>query len=143
MTTPAISPLLQLLDTADAHGGLQTDDVLSLALPLLREVSALHEQGKVAALGSVFAYRVDDAPALALAQPTGAEPRQNREAIAPLEQPAASVLRVVGEHRVTLDADEGVSVEHGPVSASQLAALLKRIDDGTISGKGARSPSME
>ncbi|MET3443540.1 very-short-patch-repair endonuclease [Variovorax paradoxus] len=110
--TLAISPLLQLLDTADAHGGLQTDDVLSLVLPLLREVSALHEQGKVAALGSAFAYRVDDTPALALSQPTGAEPRQNREAIAPLEQPAASVLRVVGEHRVTLDADEGVSVEN-------------------------------
>jgi len=112
MTTPATSPIQQLLDTADAHGGLQTDDVLSLVLPLLREVSALHEQGKVAALGSVFAYRVDDTPALALAQPTGTEPRQNREAIAPLEQPAASVLRVIGEHRVTLDADEGVSVEN-------------------------------
>ena len=35
-----IAPLLQLLDTADAHGGLQTDDVLALALPLLREVIA-------------------------------------------------------------------------------------------------------
>jgi hypothetical protein len=110
--TAAIAPLLQLLDTADAHGGLQTDDVLSLVLPLLREVSALHEQGKVAALGSAYAYRVDDTPALVLVQPEGAEPRQNREAIAPLEAPAASVLRVVGEHRVTLDADEGVSVEN-------------------------------
>ncbi|WP_241027261.1 AAA domain-containing protein [Variovorax sp. RKNM96] len=107
-----VAPLLQLLDTADTHGGLQTDDVLSLVLPLLREVSALHEQGKVAALGSAFAYRVDDTPALVLVQPEGAEPRQNREAIAPLEAPAASVLRVVGEHRVTLDADEGVSVEN-------------------------------
>src|SRR4051812_18797608 len=106
-----VAPLLQLLDTADTHGGLQTDDVLSLVLPLLREVSALHEQGKVAALGSAFAYRVNDTPALVLAQPEGAEPRQNREAIAPLEAPAASVLRVVGEHRMTLDADEGVSVE--------------------------------
>jgi very-short-patch-repair endonuclease len=112
--TLATAPLLQLLDTADAHGGLQTDDVLNLVLPLLREVSALHEQGRVAALGSAFAYRLTDATdtaALALAQPEGAEPRRNPDAIAPLEQPAASVLRVVGEQRVTVDADDGTSVE--------------------------------
>ncbi|WP_418116709.1 AAA domain-containing protein [Variovorax sp. 350MFTsu5.1] len=112
MTTQASAPLLQLIDAADAHGGLQTDDVLKLVLPLLREVSALHEQGKVAALGNAFAYRVTEAPALALAQPEGTEPRRNPEAIAPLEQPATSVLRVVGEQRVTIDADAGVSVEN-------------------------------
>jgi hypothetical protein len=115
--TTAPAPLLQLLDTADAHGGLQTDDVLKLVLPLLREVSALHEQGKVAALGNVFAYRVTDVPALALAHPEGADPRRNLEAIAPLEQPAASVLRVVGEARVTIDADDGLSVENLAVMA--------------------------
>ncbi|MGJ7611255.1 MULTISPECIES: AAA domain-containing protein [unclassified Variovorax] len=115
--TTATAPLLQLLATADTHGGLQTDDVLKLVLPLLREVSALHEQGKVAALGSVFAYRVTDVPALALAQTEGADPRRNLEAIAPLEQPAASVLRVVGEERVTLDADAGLSVENLAVMA--------------------------
>jgi DNA polymerase III delta prime subunit len=114
------APLLQLLDTADAHGGLQTDDVLKLALPLLREVSALHDQGKVAALGNVFAYRVTEAPAapaLALAKPGGADPRRNPEAIAPLEQPVASVLRVVGEQRVTIDADTGIAVENLAVMA--------------------------
>jgi DNA polymerase III delta prime subunit len=109
---PAPPPLLQLLDTADAHGGLQTDDVLNVVLPLLREVAALHEQGKVAAVGSAMAYRVDDAPALALARPEGTAPRHAREAIAALEQPAASVLRVVGEHRVTVDAGEGLAVEN-------------------------------
>jgi len=115
--TPPTAPLLQLLDTADAHGGLQTDDVLNLVLPLLRAVSALHEQGKVALLGSAFAYRVTDAPALALAQPDGAEPRRNPEAIAPLELPAASVLRVVGEQRITLDSDTGASLENLTVMA--------------------------
>jgi hypothetical protein len=116
----ATAPLLQLLDTADAHGGLQTDDVLKLVLPLLREVSALHDQGKVAALGNVFAYRVTEAPAapaLALAKPGGADPRRNPEAIAPLEQPVASVLRVVGEQRVTIDADAGIAVENLAVMA--------------------------
>lgn len=120
LAAPLAAPLLQLLDTAEAHGGLQTDDVLHLVLPLLREVSALHEQGKVAALGSAFAYRTTDAPgvpALTLAQPEGAEPRRNLEAIAPLEQPAASVLRVVGEQRVTVDADAGVSLENLEVMA--------------------------
>lgn len=121
VTATATAPLLQLLDTADAHGGLQTDDVLKLVLPLLREVSALHEQGKVAALGNVFAYRVTEAPAapaLALANPEGAEPRRHPEAIAPLEQPVASVLRVVGEQRVTIDADASVAVENLAVMAN-------------------------
>ena len=118
--TLAPAPLLQLLATAEAHGGLQTDDVLKLVLPLLREVSALHELGNVAALGSAFAYRVTDAPAepaLALVQPDGTAPRRHPEAIAPLEQPAASVLRVVGEQRVTIDADASVAVENLAVMA--------------------------
>ncbi|BEP55408.1 hypothetical protein GmRootV118_26520 [Variovorax sp. V118] len=88
--TLAPAPLLQLLATAEAHGGLQTDDVLKLVLPLLREVSALHELGHVAALGNAFAYRVTDAPAepaLALAQPEGTAPRRHPEAIAPLDNP--------------------------------------------------------
>lgn len=107
-----IAPLLQLLDTADAHGGLQTDDVLALALPLLREVSALHEQGRVAALGHAMAYRVNEVPALELAQPAGAEPKRNPQAIAPLERPVASVLRVVGEERVTVEGGIGVAREN-------------------------------
>ncbi|MFS2052561.1 hypothetical protein ACEN8K_27210, partial [Variovorax sp. CT11-76] len=107
-----IAPLLQLLDTADAHGGLQTDDVLALALPLLREVSALHEQGRVAALGHAMAYRVNEVPALELAQPAGAEPKRNPQAIAPLERPMASVLRVVGEERVTVEGGIGVAREN-------------------------------
>ncbi|QOF81192.1 AAA domain-containing protein [Variovorax sp. 38R] len=118
--TLAPAPLLQLLATAETHGGLQTDDVLKLVLPLLREVSALHELGNVAALGSAFAYRVTDAPAepaLALAQPDGTAPRRHPEAIAPLEQPAASVLRVVGETRLTVDAEAGVALENLAVMA--------------------------
>ncbi len=122
MTSPTPSPtptaaLLQLLDTADTHGGLQTDDVLKLVLPLLREVLALHEQGQVAALGTAFAYRVTDVPALALSQPEGQAPLRHLEAIAPLEQPAASVLRVVGEQRITIDADAGVSLDNLEVMA--------------------------
>jgi len=43
-----------------------------------------------------------------------------------------------GELASTLH-EEGVSIGHGPVSAAQLAAILERIGDGTISGRGAKA----
>jgi len=43
-----------------------------------------------------------------------------------------------GELAATLH-EEGVAIGHGPVSAAQLAAILERIGDGTISGRGAKA----
>lgn len=105
------APLLDLLDRADAHGGLQNDDVVAVVLPLLREVAALHEQGLVASLAGPFAYRVTEAGALALANPEGLPPREARDAVARLQAPPGSVLRVVGEVIATADFDDGLAVE--------------------------------
>lgn len=110
MAEPQQAPLLSLLDAGLARGGLQTDDVLAVLLPLLREAAALHEQGLVAPLDGVFAYRVTEAGALALAQPQGRPPVLHFDAVARLQAPAGSVLRVVGETRVTQDAEQGTEV---------------------------------
>jgi hypothetical protein len=120
------APLLALLDAGLSRGGLQTDDVLALVLPLLREVAALHEQGLVAALDGVSAYRVADAGTLALLRPQGAPPTSNREAIERLQAPVASVLRVVGETRLTHEADTGLAVENLAVAQGDAQAPLTR-----------------
>ncbi|MEP6502136.1 MAG: DUF4011 domain-containing protein [Betaproteobacteria bacterium] len=126
------APLIAVLAAGLARGGLQSDDVLALVLPLLREVGALHEHGQVAALDSVHAYRVIEAgaaapaPALALAKPLGDAPTTAAEAIARLQAPQASVLRVVGELRVTHGEDGSAEVRDLEVADGADAAILQR-----------------
>ena len=106
-----LAPLLQLIARADAHGGLQNDDVIALVLPLLREVAAMHEQGLVASLGKPGAYLVTADDTLALARPVGLPPVLARDAVERLQAPPGSVLRVVGESTVTTGAQTEVAVE--------------------------------
>jgi predicted DNA-binding WGR domain protein len=115
-------PLLALLEAGLSRGGLQTDDVLAVTLPLLREVAALHEQGQVAQLEGAASYRVTEAGTLALLRAEGAAPTANREAIERLQAPAASVLRVLGETRVTHEADAGLVVDDLRVDDAAAAA---------------------
>jgi hypothetical protein len=125
-----IAPLTALIDAGAAGGGLQTDDVLAIALPLLRETAALHERGLVAELSDVRAYRVlesgDGAQVLALARPEGAATRSETGAIARVQAPVASVLRVVGESRITQEEGVGVQVDDLSVAESADAATLTR-----------------
>jgi len=124
------APLTALIDAGAEAGGLQTDDVLAIALPLLREVAALHERGRVADLADVRAYRVDEsaegAQVLALARPDGVAMASTPEALARVQAPAASVLRVVGETRLTHDEGEGLRVDDLLVAESADAATLGR-----------------
>ena len=127
---PDIAPLTALVDAGVAGGGLQTDDVLAIALPLLREAAALHERGLVAELSDAHAYRVveldDGAQVLVLARPEGAAPKSEAGAIARVQAPAASVLRVVGESRVTQEEGLGLEVNDLSVVESADAASLSR-----------------
>jgi predicted DNA-binding WGR domain protein len=120
------APLLALLDAGLGRGGLQTDDVLAVVLPLLREVAQLHEQGRVAALDGVLSYQVTDAGALTLTLPQGAAPSSNRVAVERLQGPAASVLRVVGESRLTHEADSGIARDDLAVASEATQAALSR-----------------
>jgi len=125
-----LAPLTRLIAAGAEAGGLQTDDVLAIALPLLREVAALHERGLVADLADVRAYRVDEsehgAQVLALARPDGVAMTSTPEAVARLQAPAASVLRVVGETRLTHDEGEGLQVDDLLVAETADAATLAR-----------------
>ena len=127
---PDIAPLTALVDAGVAGGGLQTDDVLAIALPLLREAAALHERGLVADLSDVRAYRVvesdDGAQSLALAWPEGVAAKSETGAIARVQAPAASVLRVVGESRITQEEGLGLQVDDLSVVESADAASLTR-----------------
>lgn len=105
--------LLRVLDAGLAEGGLQTDDVLALVLPLLRQVAALHEQARVAQLDGVEAYDQAEDGGLRLTRPEGRAPRDNRAAIERLAAPATSVLRVVGQSRI--DTEVGADGGAGPL----------------------------
>jgi len=120
------APLLALLDAGLSRGGLQTDDVLALVLPLLREVAVLHEQGWVAALDGVYAYQVSETGSLTLLQAQGTAPTSNRKAIERLQAPAASVLRVVGETRLTHESDNDLAVDNLDVAQGDAATPLTR-----------------
>lgn len=118
--------LLRLLDTGLAHGGLQTDDVLTLVLPLFRQVAELHDHEQVAALQGAASIVQRDQGGLALARPAGLAPRLQREAVERLQAPVSSVLHVVGEHRVTVDDHMGLEVEDLAVAEVADAGTLKR-----------------
>ena len=104
------APLLQLLDSALDRGGLQTDDVLAVIGPLLREVVTLHENGLVAALDGPYAYAVNEGGTLTLRRPQGTHPVSNRPELERLQVPVSSVLHLVGDVQLTNAAESGVEV---------------------------------
>lgn len=120
------APLLALLEAGTSRGGLQTDDVLAVLLPLLREVTALHERELVASLDGTSSYIVTDAGSLALQRPQGWPPTLDRAAIDRLQAPASSVLRVVGESRLTHEADTVVEVQNLAVGSADANEPLTR-----------------
>jgi len=120
------APLLKLLDAGINLGGLQTDDVLAIVLPLLREVSALHEHGRVAELDGPFAYQSSDDGGLRLLLPEGVEPTHNSAEIDRLQVPASSALRVVGESRLTIEAENSTEVQDLKVAADRQPVEIKR-----------------
>ena len=113
------APLLTILDAGLSHGGLQSDDVLALLLPLLREVAALHEQGRVAELDGPHAYLRLATGGLGLLRPQGVAPTDQRAAVERLQAPVTSVLRIIGERRVTVDGEDGVAVQDLGVAPAQ------------------------
>lgn len=115
------APLLVLQVAALERGGLQSDDVLALVLPLLREVASLHDSGRVAALDGPHAYLVDETGALVLKRPEGAHPRSNLAALERLQGPVSSVLRVVGEARLINETDAAVQVQDLTVASGGIA----------------------
>ena len=117
------APLLQLQAAALERGGLQTDDVIAICVPLLREVATLHENGLVAILDGVHAYAVTEGGALTLKRPQGTHPVSNRPALERLQAPVSSVLRLVGDLQLTNAADKGVEIRDLGVEQDDAPAL--------------------
>jgi predicted DNA-binding WGR domain protein len=117
------APLLQLLDTALDRGGLQTDDVLAVIGPLLREVVTLHENGLVAALDGPYAYAVNEGGTLTLRRPQGTHPVSNRPELERLQVPVSSVLHLVGDVQLTNTSESGVEVRDLGVAQGDEARL--------------------
>ncbi|BCU76586.1 DNA helicase [Luteolibacter sp. LG18] len=81
------------------------EDVLAAVLPLMREVAAIHDAGRVAPLRGLSAIAVQDDRALALTSAEGIEPRHHEGVVQRLLAPASHGVEVTGEQR--RESDEG------------------------------------
>lgn len=89
--------------------GLATDDVLVLMLPLFKEVTALHAQGRVAGLdpGNIV---LGESGALRLRDAIGEPSTIDVEAINRVQPLPGSALNIVGELRRSIDTAKGTQV---------------------------------
>jgi predicted DNA-binding WGR domain protein len=92
------------------HTPYPADDVVHMLLPLIRAVAALHEDGRVAALGLTDIVEAADG-SFRLKDPTGLAPKSNVRAVQNAQPHASSALKIVGEYRVTVDDTKGTQIE--------------------------------
>lgn len=114
------NPFLAHLAAAEEKGGFQTDDVLAAVLPLFRQIADLHAEERVAPLEGVAAITIAESGALRI-DGDGIAPRDRKDKVEALQRPLVSALRVVGQGRVTADADDGISWQDLRVGESEEA----------------------
>jgi predicted DNA-binding WGR domain protein len=102
----ADTPFLQFLRSGNDRGGFQTDDVLACMLPLLEQVRAAHEGGRVAPLQGTEHLLVKERR-LAIDPTRFQAPRKNSAAVEQLQTPVSHGVDVVGSARVTSELDRG------------------------------------
>ncbi|MEI9985752.1 MAG: hypothetical protein WDN69_22765 [Aliidongia sp.] len=93
------------------------------ALPLLRQVAALHEQGRVAAL-TLADLGQDASGILMLRTPEGVALQLDLAAVDRVQPRPGSALSLIGESRVTNDAATGLGVEE--LTASDDESLIAK-----------------
>ncbi|WP_298289489.1 AAA domain-containing protein [Novosphingobium sp.] len=89
---------------------LPADDLVHAMLGLMRQVAALHAQGRVARIALDSVVELDDGQ-LALSDPAGIAPAANLKAIREVQPHASSALKLVGNYRVTQDEARGTKVD--------------------------------
>jgi predicted DNA-binding WGR domain protein len=115
---------LRDLVAAQAGMPLPTDDVVRLLVPLFRQVAALHEEGKVAALDADDVV-LEDTGELRLRRPEGTAPRRAMEALARIQPQHASNLNIIGaleRHRP----DDGIPQEDDLALQLDASAAITR-----------------
>ncbi|MBY8939143.1 WGR domain-containing protein [Pseudomonas tolaasii] len=111
----------QLLHSHDG-AAVPIDDVLFLALPLLRQVAQLHERGLVAQISYLDVLQGPERT-LQLRHPDGVTPRLALEAIKRVQPNPESALNIVGTVRLTRDSETGVAITDLQVQEDRQQAI--------------------
>ena len=93
------SPFSTFLEQGQARGGFEVNDALAAVLPLMREVQAIHDLGKVAPLRGLSAITIHEDRALGLTSHEGIDPKSNAARVYELLAPLGHGVQVIGEHR--------------------------------------------
>lgn len=93
------NPFLQFLEQGIERGGFEVDDVLAAVLPLMREVAAIHDFGKVAHLRGVSALVLHEERALGLRSAEGIDGSSSAIKVYQFQVPASHGVEVIGELR--------------------------------------------
>ena len=102
------------------------EDVIHIMSDLMREIAALHEQGRVADLALMSVRETDDGR-LELVNKQGISPSANPEVIERVQPRALTALKVVGEYRVTTDEEHGTKIEDLRAEATDSPAITKPV----------------
>jgi predicted DNA-binding WGR domain protein len=93
-----------------AIAALSPEDLIFVFAPLMRDVAALHAQGKVCKLTPD--QIIEDADGrLRLAAADGFDPRYNSSNLRRIQPPVSSALKFAGEYRLTTDQVHGTDVD--------------------------------
>jgi hypothetical protein len=99
-------PFLQLLEAGVARGGFETDDVLAVSLPLMKQVFDAHQTNVVAPLDGIHELTVAEEGHLKFASAKVTPRTRNTAKIEALQSPASGALDVAAQSRVSVDIDE-------------------------------------
>jgi predicted DNA-binding WGR domain protein len=99
-------PFLAFLASGSEKGGFETDDVLAVMLPLMKQVLAAHQTAMVAPLCGVGDLIVGENGALSFAPEKLAPRKKNSGKIEAVQRPLMTAVQVVGQKRRTSDIDQ-------------------------------------
>ena len=122
--SPSLRGLGEIL--AELKYLLPPEDIIHLLVKLMREVAALHEQGRVAQL-TLSSIRETVDGRLELADRLGIAPTSNLAAIDRVQPKVSTALKVVGEYRVTTDEESGAKVEDLSAEAGTESTITKPV----------------
>ena len=100
-----LPPFLRFLEDGVSRGGFETDDILAVLLPLMRQTLAAHDAGLVAPLSGIRDLLLTAQGTLGFA-PEKAGPAQiNSAKIEELQAPMSQGVEIVAQRRRTADID--------------------------------------
>ncbi|MDB6174456.1 MAG: hypothetical protein JWL59_3767 [Chthoniobacteraceae bacterium] len=120
-------PFLNLLRAGLEHGGFETDDVLRIVLPLLRQVQVTHDDGKVAPLRGLDSITLSENGTFQFDPEKAKEPSDQKARVEAVQNPVTTALQIVGQARVTTEVGAG-------------SATITNLEVGQDEGAGMTHP---